>query len=360
MADNLGYTQGSGSTVATEEVTTLNGVIVSAQHAQRIAPVIVTANSTAVDITGDQANGIDVDVTRVSGNVTVVQATSSNLKADANITNASLTVAQATAANLNATVTGTVTANAGTGNFTVAQATAANLNATVVGSGNFTVVQPTAANLNATVTGTVTANAGSGSFTVAQATAGSLNATVVQATAANLNATATLAAGTNYVGRVRLTDGTNDLITDTAYNDAESATENHLNVGAKISGLNSAGTFDVVRVNTTSFKSAQYTTAQTSTALWTPAAGKAVVVTGYQIQSFGTTAGTCVVYFGTAAFARGTNLPVFDGEFVPSATLKERVVAHFTVPIRGAANDVVRVTTTGAQSVTIVVYGYEI
>lgn len=34
-------------------------------------------------------------------------------------------------------VSGTVTANAGTGNFTVVQATAANLNATVVGSGNF-------------------------------------------------------------------------------------------------------------------------------------------------------------------------------------------------------------------------------
>jgi hypothetical protein len=57
-------------------------------------------------------------------------------------------------------VSGTITANAGTGSFTVAQATAANLNATVVGSGNFTVVQPTAANLNATVTGTVTANQG--------------------------------------------------------------------------------------------------------------------------------------------------------------------------------------------------------
>lgn len=46
-------------------------------------------------------------------------------------------------------VSGTVTANAGTGNFTVVQATAANLNATVVGSGNFTVVQGTASNLRA-------------------------------------------------------------------------------------------------------------------------------------------------------------------------------------------------------------------
>jgi hypothetical protein len=46
----------------------------------------------------------------------------------------SVIVSQATAANLNATVTGTVTANAGTGSFTVAQATASNLNATVTGT----------------------------------------------------------------------------------------------------------------------------------------------------------------------------------------------------------------------------------
>ena len=55
-------------------------------------------------------------------------------------------------------VSGTVTANAGTGNFTITQATAANLNATVVGSGNFTVVQGTGTNLHTVVdSGTITA-----------------------------------------------------------------------------------------------------------------------------------------------------------------------------------------------------------
>lgn len=48
-------------------------------------------------------------------------------------------------------VSGTITANAGTGSFTVAQGTATNLNATVIGSGSFTASQATAANLNATV-----------------------------------------------------------------------------------------------------------------------------------------------------------------------------------------------------------------
>jgi hypothetical protein len=307
MADNLGYTQGSGSTVSTEEVTTLNGGAVTAQHMQRVAAAISTANGVGIDLPGDATNGLDVDVTRVSGNVTVVQAT---------------------AANLNAAVTGTVTANAGTGSFTVAQATAANL--------------------NATVTGTVTANAGTGNFTV------------TQATAANLQTTTTLAAGTAYAGRVRITDGTNDLTVDTVHNDGESATENHLDVASKMMGLNSAGTFDIQRVNTTGFKAATFTTAQTSTIVWTPTAGKALVITYLQIQSYGTTAGTCIVYFGAGAYARNTNLPLFDGEFAPSATLKPVVTVPFAVGPRGAVNDSVRITTTGAQSVTVVVHGYEI
>lgn len=71
-------------------------------------------------------------------------------------------------------VSGTVTANAGSGSFTVAQATAGNLNATVVGSGSFTVAQATAASLNATVV---------------QATAASLNATVLSSGAVASGAT---------------------------------------------------------------------------------------------------------------------------------------------------------------------------
>lgn len=79
-------------------------------------------------------------------------------------------------------VSGTVTANAGTGNFTVVQPTAANLNATVVGSvtanagtGDFTVVQPTASNLNATVVN-------SGTFAVQAAQSGTWNINNVSGT----------------------------------------------------------------------------------------------------------------------------------------------------------------------------------
>jgi hypothetical protein len=66
MADNITISAGSGTTVSTEEVTTLNGGAVSAQHVQRVAAAIRTADGTAVDLPGDSANGLDVDVTRAS------------------------------------------------------------------------------------------------------------------------------------------------------------------------------------------------------------------------------------------------------------------------------------------------------
>ena len=103
-------------------------------------------------------------------------------------------------------VSGTVTANAGTGTFTVGQSTgtnlhtvvdsgevsatvsqsaAGNLNATVVGSGNFTVVQPTASNLNTNVSGTVTATQATGTNLHTVVDSGTITAT--QATGTNLH-----------------------------------------------------------------------------------------------------------------------------------------------------------------------------
>lgn len=265
MADNVGYTPGTGALVASDEVTYSSDTSL----VQLMRPVLVTGSEgskTVVDLPGDNTNGLDVDVTRVSGNVTVVQAT--------------------------------------------------------------------AGNLNATVAGTV-----------------------------GVSSLPALVAGTAYVGRVRLTDGTNDLAVDTAFNDGETASENHIDVGARLMAVNAAGTFDMVRSTVSAFRCATYTTAQTGTALWTPASTRAVAVTGLQIQSYGTTAGTCIVWFGGSAdttYTRGTDLPLFDGEFAPSNTNKPGVFVTFPTPVRGTADFVLRVTTTNAQSVTVNVFGYEI
>lgn len=51
MADNIKVDEGSGPAVSTEEITTLNGGVVSAQQAQRLIAAIRTGNGTAVDVT---------------------------------------------------------------------------------------------------------------------------------------------------------------------------------------------------------------------------------------------------------------------------------------------------------------------
>jgi hypothetical protein len=116
-------------------------------------------------------------------------------------------------------------------------------------------------------------------------------------------------------------------------------------------------------VPVTAYKAAQYTSAQTGTAIWTPASGKSVVVTSLQIQSYGTTAGTAIVWFGASGdttYTRNTDGALFDGEFVPTATNKPGVYVAYPTPMQGTADYVLRLTTTGAQSITVNVWGYEV
>lgn len=100
MADNVEITAGTGTTIATDDV--------SGIHYQRVKLVDGTLNGTAA-IPGDATNGLDVDVTRVSGNVTVVQGTAANLKVDAS--GAAVPVTDNSGS---LTIDGAVTANAGT------------------------------------------------------------------------------------------------------------------------------------------------------------------------------------------------------------------------------------------------------
>lgn len=350
MADNVAITAGSGTNIATDEVT---GTL---EHVQLMKIAISTDGSRTL-IPADAANGIDVDVTRVSGQVQVGDGTNA-IAIDTAPADGELNTVNALQSMSRTMMFNGTTWDRARGDTT-----------------NGLDVDVTRVQGTVTVSGTVTANAGTGTLAVSgpltdtqlRATAvpvsGSGSFTVAQGTAANLQATATLAAGTAYAGRVRLTDGTNDLSVDTVHGDGESATENHLDVAAKVMGLNNAGTFDIIRANVSVNKNATYVAAQTGTALWTPAAGKAVVVTAVQIQSYGTTAGTAILWFGGAAdttFTRGTDAAVFDGEFAPSATNKPGVVMTFPHPVRGTADFVLRVTTTNAQSITFNVWGYEI
>lgn len=301
MADNVPITAGTGTDVATDQVT---GTL---EHVQ-LFKLAISADGSRTLIPADATNGIDVDVTRVQGQVQVGDGT-------------------------NAILVDTTGGDA-------ESASAASL----VSNARMKLYNGTTWDR---VRGDITNGV-------------DVDVTRVKPDGTNVMPSLDTAARSGFV---RITDGTNTVGVDTAHNDNESATENHLMVGARNSGLNHLGTFDNARASVGVSKNATYATAQTGTALWTPASGKAICITYIQIQSYGTTAGTCVVWFGASGdttYNRGTDFAIFDGEFAPSTTNKPGFAQNFTTHIRGAADFVLRVTTTNAQSVTVNVWGYEI
>jgi hypothetical protein len=106
-------------------------------------------------------------------------------------------------------------------------------------------------------------------------------------------------------------------------------------------------------------EAAQYTTAQGSpgTVLVAGGASEKIVVTKVQIQAFGTTAFDIQLYFGTGAFARGTNRACFDGTFKPTAALAPGAILDGPF-ISGANGDDLLVMTSAAGSVTVNVWYY--
>lgn len=107
------------------------------------------------------------------------------------------------------------------------------------------------------------------------------------------------------------------------------------------------------------------TTAQTGTAIWTPASGKKIVVTSMEVAVGGITAGIVTLWFGAAGdttYTQGTDQVLFRGEVSPSAT--QSIVLPFAYPLGGRASATVdyllRYTTSAAVTIYITVYGYEI
>ena len=111
------------------------------------------------------------------------------------------------------------------------------------------------------------------------------------------------------------------------------------------------------------WKSANYTTTQTGTAMWTPGAGKTIAVTYLAVSSYATTTGRVIVWFGASGdttYTAGTDQLVWAGSFAPGASSKPGAILNFPTPVFSANVDyILRVTTDANISLDVSVYGYE-
>lgn len=111
------------------------------------------------------------------------------------------------------------------------------------------------------------------------------------------------------------------------------------------------------------WKQVEYTSAQTGTAVWTPASGKKIAITNVQITTGGTTAGIVTLWFGASGdttFTQGTDQVLFRGEFAPTANAKPGALPPLMTPVYSTTADhVLRITTSAAMTVYVTVYGYE-
>lgn len=112
------------------------------------------------------------------------------------------------------------------------------------------------------------------------------------------------------------------------------------------------------------WKSGNYTSAQTGTAIWTPTSTKKVVVTYLSVASYGTTAGRVIIWFGASGdttYSAGTDQLVWAGSFAPTASAKPGAIISLPFGISAVTADhILRITSDAAISLDITVYGYEI
>lgn len=110
-------------------------------------------------------------------------------------------------------------------------------------------------------------------------------------------------------------------------------------------------------------KTAQYTTTQTGAAFITPTGGKKLVVTNYKITTTGSTGGNVQLWFGASGdttYTRGTDLAIYDGNFIPSTSFSPGI-AESGLWIASAADHILRVTDDAAiNALTVVAWYYEV
>lgn len=111
------------------------------------------------------------------------------------------------------------------------------------------------------------------------------------------------------------------------------------------------------------WKSGNYVTQQTGTAIWIPTATKKVVITYLSVASYATTAARVIIWFGASGdttYTAGTDQLVWAGSFAPSANSRPGAIISLPFGICAATADhQLRITTDAGISLDVAVYGYE-
>jgi len=111
------------------------------------------------------------------------------------------------------------------------------------------------------------------------------------------------------------------------------------------------------------WKSANYTTQQTGATIWDPTAGKKIAITSVVVGSYGTTAGRLILWFGAngdTTYSAGTDQLLLAASYAPSTTSKPGTVFPPAFPVFCVTADMeLHITTDAALSVDVAVVGYE-
>lgn len=325
MADNVQITAGSGTSIATDDV---GGI-----QFQKVK-LDLGGDGATVPATGDGTNGLDVDVTRVQGSVTVVQATPTNLKVDASGVAVPVTDNSSSL---------TVDAPVGTPVFVRLSDGAAPITALPVTDNSSTLsVDDGAGSL--TVDGSVTANQGT-------------PAAVASAWPVKISDGSTSVGISDVSGAKAIKADLIQSVALTANQGTAHASENwRVNLaqilGAAISETNPLYVLPSKLKKTPVRKSFTYSASQTDQSVWTPTAGKKFVIE------------SIIISVGTGGAGQ---LQIFDG-----SNAAANMIADMTLPnshqiqLRfegghpsSTANNVLRYTTGTGAAGTVTIFGYE-
>jgi hypothetical protein len=207
---------------------------------------------------------------------------------------------------------------------------------------------------NNDITGTVTANAGTGTFTIGD---GGSSITV--------DGTVSVTDGLNIEGDVAHDSVDSGNPVKIGFQ-AENSFPTAVATGDRTNGISDLfGRQLVAHVDAGMqvWKGANYSTQQTGADIWTPSAGKKICITYLAVSSYATTTGRVILWLGASGdttYTAGTDQLVWAGSFAPSANAKPGAIISLPYGITAATADHrLKITTDAAISLDITVYGYE-